>query len=214
MNIFLIRHGESTQNIYENLQNFPDFKVPLTQNGIDQANKCGEFLKQYCTQNNMDIDNSILLISPFERTTQTANQINSFLNIKNKKFDPIIVERQYGLFDNLKFEEREKYQIAYEYQTWMYSHDVGNFYTKFPLGESNFDVYIRARTFLPTLKQLQQQYQNIFIVSHGGFLKCLEMAYFEYTPQWFTSTPFMDNCAIRLIQDDKNMDYIYKGPKD
>ena len=213
MNIFFIRHGESTQNIYENLQNFPDFKVPLTDKGLTQADECGKFLKDYCQKNNIDTNKSIMLVSPFKRTNQTAEQINKYLQIQNQKEDVIIIERQYGLFDNLKFEEREKYEIAYNYQNWMYSHDVGNFYTRFPLGESNFDVYVRARAFLPTLKELMQKYDNIFIVSHGGFLKCLEMAYFEYTPQWFTSTPFMDNCAVKLIQDHQNRQYIYGGPK-
>ena len=94
----------------------------------------------------------------------------------------------------------------------MHEHNA-NFYSKYPLGESNFDVFVRARMFLQTLKDLQKKYENFILISHGGFLKCFEMAYFDYSPEWCTNTPYMDNCSIKLIEDNENKNYIYKGPK-
>lgn len=214
MKIFLIRHGESTQNAFTNHQHYPDFKVPLTKKGKDDANRCGEFLKEYCKQNNIDLKKSKMFVSPFERTRQTAKIINTNLNIKEIKEDAILIERQFGLFDDKTFEEREKYKDAYEFQNWMYQNG-GNFYTKFPLGESNFDVYVRAKLFLSLLLKNIKTDDVIFIVSHGAFLKCLQMAYFGYSPEWFNEEPFMNNCEVRLIERDSRESFdkscIYKN---
>ena len=139
MKIFLIRHGESTQNVFTNFENYPDFNVPLTDKGKDDAKKCGEFLIEYCKENKIDLKNVKILVSPFERTRQPAKIINTYLNIQAIKEETLLIERQFGLFDNKTFEEREKYKDAFEFQNWMYEHG-GNFYTKFPLGESNFEL--------------------------------------------------------------------------
>ncbi len=218
MKIFLIRHGESTQNAFSNIENYPDFKVPLTEKGIKQANDCGLFLKNYCKENDIDIKNATLFVSPFERTRQTAKIINKYLDIKTIKEDAILIERQFGLFDNLKNEERIKYKDAWEYQNWMYEHE-GYFFTKFPLGESNFDVFVRARLFLNTLfRDVKTGDENFFIVSHGAFLKTLQMAYFNYSPEWFCEEPYMNNCDVKLIEKNKNecfdRSWIYKTDSD
>ena len=215
MKIFLIRHGESTQNAFVNNENYPDFKVPLTENGIEQANNCGVFLKNYCKKNGIDTKNATLFVSPFERTRQTAKIINKYLDIKTIKEDAILIERQFGLFDNIKNEERVKYKDAWEYQNWMYEHE-GYFFTKFPQGESNFDVFVRARLFLGTLfRDVKTGDENFFIVSHGAFLKALQMAYFHYSPEWFCEEPFLNNCEIKLIEkiDNESFDksWIYKN---
>lgn len=217
MNIFLIRHGESIQNVGCNIQNLPDFKVTLTENGKNDAKLCGEFLKEYCTENNIDTTSATLFVSPFERTRQTAKIVNEYLNIPNIKEDALLIERQYGLFDNLTYEERAKYKDAYDFQNWMYQNG-GNFYTKFPLGESNFDVFVRARFFLETLShEIKTGNENFFIVSHGGFLKCLQMAYFNYSPEWFCEELYMNNCDVKLFQDIDgkrfDRDYIFRDHK-
>lgn len=216
MKIFLIRHGESTQNVFTNFENYPDFNVPLTNKGKDDAKKCGEFLIEYCKENKIDLKNAKILVSPFERTRQTAKIINTYLNIQAIKEETLLIERQFGLFDNKTFEEREKYKDAFEFQNWMYEHG-GNFYTKFPLGESNFDVYVRAKLFLNLLLKDVKNDDSIFIVSHGAFLKCLQMAYFGYSPEWFNEEPFMNNCEVRLIERNNQNDFdkssIYKIEK-
>ncbi len=216
MKIFLIRHGESTQNVFTNFENYPDFNVPLTNKGKDDAKKCGEFLIEYCKENKIDLKNAKILVSPFERTRQTAKIINTYLNIQAIKEETLLIERQFGLFDNKTFEEREKYKDAFEFQNWMYEHG-GNFYTKFPLGESNFDVYVRAKLFLNLLLKDVKNDDSIFIVSHGAFLKCLQMAYFNYSPEWFNEEPFMNNCEVRLIERNNQNDFdkssIYKIEK-
>ena len=207
MRIFLIRHGESTQNAQTNFANLPDFKVSLTEKGQEEANECGKFLKAFCKKNNIDLNDAKMYVSPFERTRQTAKLVNEHLNIGDVEEDPILIERQFGLFDNLTSEQRAKYKEAFDYQNWMYENG-GYFFTKFPLGESNFDVYVRARMFLEKLlKNLKSDDQNIFIISHGAFLKNFQMAYFNYSTEWFCDEPFMKNCSVKLIEKIDNIDY-------
>ncbi len=82
MNIFLIRHGESMQNtkLNETIK-LPDHKVYLTEKGKRQAKEVGEFLKEYIFFHNIDISTARMWVSPYTRTRQTAEIINSCLDI-------------------------------------------------------------------------------------------------------------------------------------
>ena len=217
MKIFLIRHGESIQNSRENIENLPDQVVTLTEKGQQQARECGEFLKDYCEKNNVDLSKSTLFVSPFRRARDTAKIINESLHIDDVKEDVLLIERQFGLYDGLTFNEREKYKQSFDYSNWMYENG-GYFYTKYPLGESPLDVAIRARIFMDTLfRDMYNGVENFFIVSHGVYLTIFQMAYFHYSPEWFNTCPNMQNCSVKLIdKQGKNRsvdkDYIFKGP--
>ena len=100
--IFLIRHGESIQNSNENYNDLPDHLIYLTEKGKEQAEKCGEFLKEYCTKNNLNMEKSTLFVSPYARTRETADIINRHLKIRNVKEDISLIEHQYGLFENVE----------------------------------------------------------------------------------------------------------------
>ena len=215
MRIFLIRHGESIQNTKENIEKLPDHKIYLTENGKKQANNCGKFLKKYCKENNIDLTNSTLFVSPYERTRQTAQIINTHLNIDDVKEDIALIEHQYGLFDNREFEEWSTFTEEYNYYDNYYKHN-GKFYAKFPQGESPFDVALRTRQFISTLfRDIDEGIENFFIVTHGTTMRAFLLSYFHYSPEWFNDEPNMQNCSVRLIEkiDRKNYDrdYIYGG---
>ena len=219
MKIFLIRHGESIQNTYENYDNLPDHKIPLTKNGEDQAHDCGEFLKEYCKNNNINFEKSTLFVSPYTRTRKTAEIINSYLNIEDVKEDVALIEHQYGLFDNIEDDERQvKFPQEFELYQRYYNND-GKFYIKFPQGESPLDVALRARQFLETLfRDVEEGKENFFIVSHGTTIRAFLLSFFHYSPEWFNKEPNMKNCSVRLIEkvDSKNYDrdYIYGGRRE
>ena len=219
MRIFLIRHGESIQNTHENFDNLPDNKITLTQKGLDQADECGKFLMEYCKQNNVDLNNATLFVSPYERTRQTAKQINKYLNIADIKEDVALIEHQYGLFDNIEEDEQgERYPDEYNLYQRYYNND-GKFYIKFPQGESPLDVALRARLFIDTLyRDIDEGIENFFVVSHGTTIRAFLLSYFHYSPEWFNAEPNMKNCSVRLIEkvDGKNYDrdYIYGGRKE
>lgn len=217
--IFLIRHGESMQNTGENKKlMLPDHKIWLTEAGKEQAEKCGEFLENYCKENAIDLSNSTMFLSPYDRARETAKIINEHLHISDVKEDVMLIEHQYGLFDNVDDGDYEiKFPNEGAYYNRYYNNE-GKFYAKFPQGESPLDVTIRARIFMETLfRDVNEGKENFFIVSHGTTIRAFLLSYFHYSPEWFAKEPNMINCSIRLIDKNgklnKDMDYIYGGRK-
>lgn len=213
MRIFLIRHAESTQNTRENFDNLPDPQIPLTQKGISQAEDCAEFLKNYCQENKIDLENSVMFTSPYIRARQTAKIINKKLNVKKIKEDISLIEHQRGLFENQNEDWKIDFPKEYEYVTNYRNHN-NKFYVKFPQGESPFDVALRTRIFIDTLfRDVSEGVENFFIVSHGTTIRCLLLSYFNYSPEWFNNEKNMKNCSIRLIEkigkNSYDRDYIY-----
>lgn len=214
MKLFLIRHGESMQNTKENYSvGLPDHKVYLSENGKIQADKAGIFLKSYIDEHQIDISNSTLWISPYERTRQTASIINSHLGITDIKEDITLIEQRYGLFSDKEIELIKKlYPEEFAFYDKYYQND-GKFYAKMPQGESPYDVALRTKQFLETI--FRDDADSLFIVSHGITIRTIVMNWFHHSPEWFNSEPNMENCSIRLINsvDKKSTDeYIYGGP--
>lgn len=219
MKIFLIRHGESMQNTGENFDiKLPDHKVYLTKEGENQADLAGKFLKEYTLQNNIDISNATLWVSPFTRTRQTAKIINSHLNIKDIKEDITLIEQRYGLFSDNPIEEcRKRFPEQFELYDRYYQND-GKFYAKLPQGESPYDVALRMKQFIETIfRDLNEGKDTLFIVSHGTTIRAFLLNWFHYSPEWFNAEPNMKNCAIRYIEKNNGIstdnNYIYGSEK-
>ncbi|MBQ6282148.1 MAG: histidine phosphatase family protein [Bacilli bacterium] len=215
MKIFLIRHGESMQNTKENFSiKLPDHKVYLTDKGKKEAERAGEFLKDYCTHNTINLDSSVLWISPYERTRETARIINSHLNISKQKEDIALIEQRYGLFSDKEISEiREKYPVEFAFYDNYYKND-GKFYARLPQGESPYDVALRTRQFIETIYRDKED--TLFIVTHGITIKTFVMNFMHYTPEWYSKEITPSNCSIRLIDTDHNPtteEYIYNKPK-
>lgn len=215
MKIFLIRHGESMQNTKENYNiGLPDHKVYLTEQGKEEARLAGEFLKKYIEDNNIDISNSTMWISPYTRTRETASIINKILNIKKVKEDITLIEQQYGLFSDKEIAKiKEMYPDQFEYYDNYYQND-GKFYAKLPQGESPFDVALRTKQFIDTIYRDKEDV--LFVVSHGTTIKTIVMNFFHYSPEWYSKEITPGNCSIRLIDTDEKDNtekYIYNEPK-
>lgn len=105
--IILIRHGESTGNIDENVYTtVPDWKVPLTENGKIQAVETGKRVKQLIGDDPVSI-----YCSPYLRTKQTLLGVLSELTsnrIISAREEPRITEQQFGNFQN--YEDMGKYK--------------------------------------------------------------------------------------------------------
>ena len=214
MKIFLIRHGESIQNTKENYKiGLPDHKVYLSEEGRKQAIKTGEFLKKYVDENKIDLNKSVLWISPYERTRQTAKLINESLNIQKVKEDITLIEQRYGLFSDKEIELiKQMYPEEFKFYDNYYQND-GKFYAKLPQGESPFDVALRTKQFIYTI--FRDEDDTLFVVSHGTTIKTIIMNWFHYPPEWFNREPNMENASVRLIESENkisNEKYIYGGP--
>ncbi len=213
MKLFLIRHGESSQNTKENYKiGLPDNMVPLTEEGKFQVYKTGAFLKAYVDKHEIPLERAVLWVSPFKRTRQTADIINNYLKIKNVKEDITLIEQQYGLFSDKEIELIKKlYPEEFKFYDNHYQNN-SKFYAKFPQGESPFDVALRTRMFLDMI--YRDNYEELFVVSHGATIKTIIMNYYHYSPEWYNSIKTMDNGSIILIDSEKNQEeYIYKTSK-
>lgn len=213
MKIFLIRHGESMQNTKENYEiGLPDHKVYLTEKGKKEASEAGKFLKEYIEKNNINLEKAVLWVSPYERTRETAQIINSFLNIERIKEDITLIEQRYGLFSDKEINLiKSKYPEEFKHYDNYYQND-GKFYAKLPQGESPYDVALRTKQFINTIFRDDEEF--LFIVSHGAAIKTIIMNWFHYSPEWFNAEPNLKNCSIRMIERIDKVStekYIYGG---
>ena len=215
MKIFLIRHGESMQNTKENYKiGLPDHKVYLTDQGKKEASLAGEFLLSYINNNNIDLSNSVMWVSPYTRTRETASIINEKIGIRKVKEDITLIEQQYGLFSD---KELKKIKVIYPEQFAFYDNyyqSDGKFYAKLPQGESPFDVALRTKQFINTIYRDMEDV--LFVVSHGATIKTIVMNFFHYSPEWYSYEPTPENCSIRLIEANDKINtekYIYNAPK-
>ena len=215
MKIFLIRHGESMQNTKENYSiKLPDHKVYLTEKGKEEARLAGEFLKQYIITNNISLDNSVLWVSPYTRTRETASIINDILGISKVKEDITLIEQMYGLFSDKELATiKEMYPEQFNFYDNYYQNE-GKFYVKLPQGESPFDVAMRTKQFINTIYRDKEDV--LFVVSHGITIKTIVMNFFHYSPEWYSRELTPGNCSIRLIDSNDGINtetYIYNEPK-
>ena len=190
------------QNTYENYKiKLPDHKVYLTEKGKEQAHDIGIILNEYFEENNLNKDSSIMFNSPYLRTRETSDIINEILAIPERREDYLLIEHQYGLFsDNYPSDNKKMYPDFFNYSTLFYKNE-GNFYVKYPMGESPMDVAIRTRMFLEYLKNYYYDYENILLVSHGTTLKTVEMNLFNYSPEWYSKSKHMKNCEAKVVSD-------------
>ena len=201
------------QNTKENyVVGLPDHKVYLTENGKEQAKEAAKFLKEYIENNKIDLSNSVMWVSPYTRTRQTAQIINETLQIKKVKEDITLIEQRFGLFSDKEIVKlKELYPNEFQFCDNYFQND-GKFYAKFPQGESPFDVALRTKQFIDTIYRDKED--TLFVVSHGTTIRTIIMNFFHYPPEWFNSELNLNNCSIRLIDTDKyTEEYIYNEPK-
>lgn len=211
MHIFLIRHGESIANVGSNYdKRIPDHLVSLTETGKQQARETGVWLANYCKEQGICLDNARIWRSPYLRTRQTSEEFNTSLNISDIREDITLVEQQFGLFDCVKDEDRQRlFPKEYEeYQRQL--HNQGKFYARLPMGESPYDVAIRIHQFMGTIHRDYEKHgiDTLFIFTHGTTLRTFLLRWFHYSPEWFQEEKNPKNCWIREIKDHQDCGYI------
>ncbi len=162
MEIFLVRHGETTWNREGRLQGQVN-EIELTKKGIQQAEEISNELRQ--------IDFDVILSSPFNRTIKTTDIIN-----KTKKNRVIIndelKERGYGELEG-EYVKNGNYNIK---QMW----DIDNIYNLY--GVEPIDVFIkRIHRFLDNIIN-DNKYKKVLLVSHSG-VSIATKVYFEGIPE-------------------------------
>jgi 2,3-bisphosphoglycerate-dependent phosphoglycerate mutase len=139
--------------------------------------------------------------SPYFRARETAKIISNKLGLNGVMFeDPLLGEQQYGLFNGLTVEEQsEKY--LNEYNAFKLQSGInGEFFARYPLGESAFDVYCRLRVFIERLNRDENVISNHIIVCHGVVLNLFVMIFLNRAFESFGNEDIPGNCFVRLIE--------------
>ena len=146
---FVMRHGESDNNIKRFLSSNDEAMSRLTENGRNNVSKVAELVKA----KNIDV----ILCSPLNRTRETANQICEVAGIDKSKiiFDDRLKEVQCGKLNGKSVDEyRKLFKTELEKFSWA------------PEGaETVLDVKKRVGEFI---YEVDKKYQgkNILIVTH------------------------------------------------
>ena len=220
--IYLVRHGESKQNI--DLKNgskhldTPDHDVELTENGHAQAYAAGKFLNQFI--NAKSPKEVMMYVSPFRRTRETKEEILKQITPEIIKEDAMLVELDFGIFNGIP---KSRLPEIYPEEWAKYQHErthYGKFFARRAGGERPLDCEARQRIFLTTLYHDMETNpaNHIIIIGHGAQLSCLNKAMFNHSHEWYSLHKNPGNASIRLItiEDGKMTDrgYIHGGSED
>lgn len=176
MKVFLMRHTQSIGNEKKLLDSILDYG--LSEKGKMQANNLVGVLEKY----NFDL----IIVSPLKRTRETIKPFLQKHKIKLIVSD-LTLERDGGVFigksqDAIKefCEKNNLDRVSFEPEK----------------GESILDVFERARKFVKYLKENYRN-ENILIVGHKNFLRCLEIAITEKDIMKFYSNEPLENAEIK-----------------
>jgi broad specificity phosphatase PhoE len=163
MEIYFIRHGESTANKDKIYQGWSD--VHLSKSGLEQANKLVKFFEQNNTKFNTIYSSShVGAIETAQPLLSCA--VNNKIITKNNLRSINVGEWSGIAIDYVKR------NLGRDYSLWKNKPEE----FKFPGGESIIDVLIRAKCSLHTI--LDQEYSNdsrIAVVTHMITIKVLTL---------------------------------------
>jgi broad specificity phosphatase PhoE len=204
--IFIIRHGQSTANADLNVHAvIPDWKIPLTELGIDQSLKAGKYISDQISWEKLGV-----YVSPFLRTKETWRNMSVNIDSDNVDFvkeDPRLREQEWG---HLGVAE-EHSAIDKERQAY------GHFFYRIPDGESGADVYDRMTGFLETIYRdfkKEDFPENVLIVTHGYAMRVLLMRWLHWTVDEFHNLGNSKNCQIveLNLNDEDKFDLVTPWP--
>ena len=201
--LILLRHGQSQWNLENRFTGWKD--VPLTEKGIEEANKAGLLIKE----SKIKID--IIFSSILQRANRTAE-----LALKEKDFAHLwkdnqlimtksqnLNERDYGDLVGLNKEETSQKFGKEQVHIWRRSYDVSP-----PGGESLKNVVDRVGPYFEKfIKPHLFSDKNVIIVAHGNSLRAIMIKIGLYKPEEIskielpTGSPFVINFSSGKLQD-------------
>lgn len=153
MNIYVVRHGQTEENLKGTYYGALD--CGLTELGVSQAKVLGERLK------NIKFDK--IYCSDLKRAAETLKHIN---RAEEVVIDERLRERNFGAFEGKTFNEIEK-EFTKECKSW--NEDWKDF--RPGGGESFRDSYLRVEAFMENLKE--ETGENILVCTHGGIVRAM-----------------------------------------
>lgn len=226
VNILLVRHALSEANLDKRVNmRLPDQRVPLSQEGHEQAEKVGQFLSSFLSQSSNSNGRTRILCSPYLRARQTSENIEKILSNHwipfDKREEIALREISFGLFDGYADDELEKH-FPLEY-AWYQKHlEVeksngadGEFWASMPLGESRAQVADRVKGVFGTILRdadpnRSDAIQNFIIVTHGVTLRAFQMQWMHHPFEWYARQTNPNNCSVHLITSDGTKPYEHR----
>ncbi|KAF8387970.1 hypothetical protein HHK36_026636 [Tetracentron sinense] len=203
--IILVRHGESQGNLDGSAYTTtPDYKIPLTPQGLRQARAAGEKIR--CVVS--DYGNSLnwkvyFYVSPYERTRSTLREIGR--SFSRKRIIGVREECRVREQDFGNFQVEEGMKVIKETRE-----RFGRFFFRFPEGESAADVFDRVSGFLESLwrdihmsrlhHDSSSDELNLVIISHGLTSRVFLMKWFKWTVEQFEYLYNPCNCEFQVMQ--------------
>lgn len=165
--LLIVRHGETDFNIQSRYCGSTD--IPLNAQGISQAEELAFSL--------LERGLSRIIASPLVRTRQTANIINSQLQL------PLVImdefrERNVGVYEGLtQNEAAERYP-----ELWV--RNITRVWNEAPPGgETPEEVYSRVTSGIQKLKSAPFQNGNVLLVTHGFISKIINAILHDVPPE-------------------------------
>ncbi|KAL8053899.1 hypothetical protein ABFX02_05G102900 [Erythranthe guttata] len=203
--IILVRHGQSQGNVDECVYTrVADPKVMLTQQGISEAEECGEEIRRMIEKDGDSDWKVYFYVSPYKRSLETLRNLAKPFErsrIAGVREEPRLREQDFGNFQD---QEQMKIQKA---ARKLY----GRFFYRFPNGESAADVYDRITGFRETLRSdidigrfqppgEQSLDMNLVIVSHGLTLRVFLMRWYKWTVDQFEGLHNFGNGKMLVME--------------
>lgn len=150
MEIYLIRHGETTGDIENRYGG--DYDDDLSEKGQDEAKELADKLISSGIQ--------LILCSPRIRAQQTAKSLANKLNCEIKNIQDLRERNQNGILTGMvRDEAKEKYPELTE--------KVKDYHNQIEGAEGYGDFVIRIKKAFEEIKAIKD-YETIAVVTHGG----------------------------------------------
>lgn len=196
--LFIIRHGQSSSNVGINkLENLPDSRVYLTNVGQIDAQNAAICLKDYFYQNKISEQKVRLFVSPYKRTMQTSQLFKDIMKFGDIVVDARLVEQQYGIVNGDYLPHLGK-SIYLEEAIAFYRHSINNgagFYARPPMGESEFEIDMRIKSFLSSAKMNDLTPYGV-VITHSITMRVMMMELAGREPYFVEECPEPPNCSI------------------
>ena len=191
MKVYIIRHGQSVDNVTKTISG-PD--TPLSDLGRAQAKSIGQKLLETGTKFD------VVYSSTFQRASETTRIICGEIGIKEIIFDKRFREGDAGIYTGQRFDELTK-----EGKELLDSYFV-NVDEKPPGGESITEQWNRHREGFLEVIGNHPENSTILIVGHGGTLYHILKNTLDILPEmgeWF------GNCMLNILErNSRNSEWI------
>lgn len=181
--IFIIRHGQDTDNVQKILNGHHD--TDLTDLGKEQAKQAAQKLKTETIE--------AVYVSPLKRCQQTADIVTKELNLPTPQTHQDLIERDFGIFTSRPAADIRKLSNDYIVTDQVDYFLSGEGVEEFPT------AYQRALKVLDFVKTKHPQ-ENVLLVTHGDFGKMLRAAYYGWAWEQGLKTPYFANSEVLTLE--------------